>query len=96
MTLRGRLRHLLFCNSSNAARVWPKVIIFTHIRFAIRPAWLAGTRCNAAGHDLSAHFWNGSDQPEAYYLEREMGVHLFQGVILIEAAPTHDQPTLFL
>lgn len=47
------------------------------------------TRCNATGHDLTAHFWNGSDQPEAYFLEREMGVHRFHGVILLEAG---DQP----
>jgi hypothetical protein len=41
----------------------------------------AGTRRNAAGQDLAAHFWRGSNQPEAYYLEREMGVHHFHGVI---------------
>jgi murein peptide amidase A len=51
----------------------------------------AGTRRNAAGHDLAAHFWCGSNQPEAYYLEREMGVHLFQGVISL-GGTDHDQP----
>jgi murein peptide amidase A len=45
----------------------------------------SGTRRNAAGHDLTTHFWNGSDQPEAYYLEREMGVHHFHGVISLRA-----------
>jgi murein peptide amidase A len=48
-----------------------------------------GTRCNAAGHDLTSHFWNGSNQPEAYFLERELGVHRFHGVILLEAG---EQP----
>ena len=42
MTLRGRMRFLLFCNSSKAARLWPKVIIFSPIRFAILPDSLAG------------------------------------------------------
>jgi murein peptide amidase A len=50
-----------------------------------------GIRCNAAGHDLTSHFWNGSDQPEAYYLERELGVHRFHGVIVLEAG---DQSNL--
>ncbi len=41
----------------------------------------AATRQNARGQDLARHFWRGSDQPEVYYLEREMGVHRFAGVI---------------
>ncbi|MDB6108868.1 MAG: peptidase [Pedosphaera sp.] len=41
----------------------------------------ARTRTNASGQDLAGQFWRGSTQPEVYYLEREMGVHHFQGVI---------------
>lgn len=41
----------------------------------------AGTRNNVSGVDLTGEFWRRSDQPEVYYLEREMGVHQFQGVI---------------
>jgi hypothetical protein len=51
----------------------------------------ADTRHNAAGQDLAAHLWRGSNQPEAYYLEREMGVHLFQGVISL-GGTDDDQP----
>ncbi len=42
-----------------------------------------GTRHNFAGEDLTGHFWRLSSQPEVYYLEREMGVHRFDGVISI-------------
>jgi murein peptide amidase A len=48
-----------------------------------------GIRCNAAGHDLTSQFWNGSNQSEAYFLERELGVRRFHGIILLEAG---DQP----
>jgi murein peptide amidase A len=47
-----------------------------------------GTRRNGAGRDLTAHFWNGSNQPEAYYLEREMGVHHFHVVISLIGGDT--------
>jgi hypothetical protein len=47
-----------------------------------------GTRRNGAMRDLTAHFWNGSNQPEAYYLEREMGVHHFHGVISLSSGDT--------
>ncbi|MGC9943259.1 MAG: hypothetical protein ABSE48_15630 [Verrucomicrobiota bacterium] len=43
--------------------------------------FVASAHGNAAGEDLTRHFWNGSTQPEIYYLEREMGVLRFQGVI---------------
>ena len=39
------------------------------------------TRSNAAGEDLAGQFWSGSSQPEVYYLERELGVLHFHGVI---------------
>jgi murein peptide amidase A len=44
----------------------------------------AQTRRNFAGEDLTKHFWKGSSQPEIYYLEREIGVLQFQGVISIQ------------
>ena len=48
------------------------------IRFAAR------TRSNAAGDDLAGQFWSGSSQPEVYYLERELGVLRFHGVISLQ------------
>jgi hypothetical protein len=42
------------------------------------------TRSNAAGEDLAGQFWNGSSQPEVYYLEREIGVLHFHGVISLQ------------
>jgi len=43
----------------------------------------ARTRNNVSDKDLSKDFWRGSSQPEVYYLEREMGVLRFQGVISV-------------
>ncbi len=46
------------------------------------PAGLAVGRAeNAGGSDLTQEFWRVSSQNEVYYLEREMGVHQFQGVV---------------
>ncbi len=42
------------------------------------------TRENAAGQDLAAEFWRNSQQPEVYYLEREIGVLRFHGVIALQ------------
>ena len=42
-----------------------------------------GTRFNAADEDLAAQFWRRSSEPEVYYLERELGVHRFHGVISV-------------
>jgi len=44
----------------------------------------ARTRSNAAGDDLAGQFWSGSSQPEVYYLERELGVLRFHGVISLQ------------
>ena len=38
------------------------------------------------GHDLRRELWNGSRQPEAYYLERELGVLQFHGVAHLRAS----------
>jgi murein peptide amidase A len=55
----------------------------------------AHTRHNAAGQDLTKHFWRGSNQPEAYYLEREIGVHYFQGVISLGGTDDHTPRFFF-
>jgi len=47
-----------------------------------------GTRESRAGLDLNREFWRGSKQPEVYYLERELGVLSFQGVIALHADNT--------
>lgn len=52
--------------------------------------FLARTRENGSGEDLSKHFWRGSSQPEVYYLERELGVLCFQGVISIHIKNRSD------
>ncbi len=44
----------------------------------------AQTRNNLSGKDLTGQFWRGSSRPEIYYLEREMGVLRFQGVISLQ------------
>ena len=47
-------------------------------------SYVAGTmrtRLTRSGHDLQRELWNGSRQPEAYYLERELGVLQFHGVV---------------
>lgn len=49
-------------------------------------SFAARTRHNASGCDLAGEFWCKSKQPEAYYLEREMGVHNFQGVVSIHTS----------
>jgi len=48
----------------------------------------AGTRHSRSGVDLNREFWKGSKEPEVYYLERELGVLLFQGVIALHADDT--------
>jgi murein peptide amidase A len=52
--------------------------------------FLAQTRTNSSGEDLSKHFWRGSSQPEIYYLERELGVLRFQGVISLQVKNDSD------
>ncbi len=46
--------------------------------------FIARTRNNLSGQDLTGHFWRGSSQPEVYYLEREMGVLRFHGVLSLQ------------
>jgi len=49
-----------------------------------------GTRNSRSGRDLNREFWTGSKQPEIYYLERELGVLAFQGVVSLHADDTTD------
>ncbi len=46
------------------------------------------TRHSRNGLDLNREFWTGSKQPEVYYLERELGVLAFQGVVALHADDT--------
>ena len=47
--------------------------------------FVAHAHGNAAGEDLPRQFWSGSSQSEVYYLERELGVLRFQGVISLHS-----------
>lgn len=47
-----------------------------------------GTRFSRSGVDLNREFWRGSAEPEVYYLERELGVLSFQGVVALHADDT--------
>ena len=44
-----------------------------------------GTTNTRRGHDLLSEVWASSKQPEAYYLERELGVLQFHGVIRLHS-----------
>ncbi len=46
------------------------------------------TRHSRAGLDLNREFWRGSKQPEIYFLERELGVHQFSGLIALHGDDT--------
>ena len=48
------------------------------------------TRCSRAGYDLNREFWRGSEQPEVYYLERELGVHQFAGLVALHRDDTSE------
>ena len=48
------------------------------------------TRCSRAGYDLNREFWHGSAQPEVYYLERELGVHQFAGLVALHSDDTAE------
>lgn len=44
-----------------------------------------GTHHSRSGHDLNHEFWKGSLEPEVYYIERELGVIGFHGVVALHA-----------
>ena len=48
------------------------------------------TRHSRAGLDLNREFWSGSRQPEVYFLERELGVQQFAGLIALHSDDTSD------
>ena len=47
-----------------------------------------GTRHSRAGLDLNREFWRGSAQPEVYFLERELGVLQFSGLVALHSDDT--------
>jgi len=47
-------------------------------------SFAARTQSNTGGEDLAGQFWSGSSRPEVYYLERELGVLHFHGVISVQ------------
>lgn len=55
-----------------------------------------GTRHSRAGIDLNREFWRGSSQPEVYYLERELGVQQFAGLVALHADDTSDGAYAFV
>lgn len=46
------------------------------------------TRHSRAGRDLNREFWHGSKEPEVYFLERELGVHQFAGLVALHSDDT--------
>ena len=48
------------------------------------------TRHSRANVDLNREFWNGSRQPEVYFLERELGVLQFAGLVALHSDDTCD------
>ncbi|HXB60305.1 MAG TPA: hypothetical protein VNU95_12095 [Candidatus Acidoferrales bacterium] len=56
--------------------------------------FVAQTSHNYSGEDLTKQFWQGSSQPEIYYLEREIGVLQFHGVITLHTQTDLESFTL--
>ncbi len=54
------------------------------------------TRHSRAGCDLNREFWHGSTQPEVYFLERELGVHQFAGLVALHSDDTADGAYAFV
>ena len=54
------------------------------------------TRHSRAGRDLNREFWHGSSQPEVYFLERELGVHQFTGLVALHSDDTADGAYAFV
>ncbi len=48
------------------------------------------TRHSRAGYDLNREFWRGSKQPEVYFLERELGVLQFAGLVSLHSDEATD------
>lgn len=54
------------------------------------------TRHSRAGLDLNREFWHGSTQPEVYFLERELGVHQFAGLVALHSDDTSEGAYAFV
>ncbi len=55
-----------------------------------------GTRHSRAGRDLNREFWQGSTQPEVYFLERELGVQQFAGLVALHSDDTSEGAYAFV
>jgi hypothetical protein len=49
-----------------------------------------GTRATRRGHDLMQEIWKGSKQPEAFYIERELGALQFHGIVHLRSREDGD------
>ena len=54
------------------------------------------TRHSRTGRDLNREFWHGSTEPEVYFLERELGVHQFTGLVALHSDDTTDGAYAFV
>ena len=54
------------------------------------------TRVSRAGCDLNREFWRGSKEPEVYYLDRELGVHQFAGLVALHSDDTSEGAYAFV
>jgi murein peptide amidase A len=46
------------------------------------------TRCSRRNHDLNREFWNNSNEPEVQFLQREIYLHAFHGMISLHSDNT--------
>ena len=49
-----------------------------------------GTRHSRAGKDLNREFWKQSEEPEVRYLESEICLHAFDGIVTLHSDDTSD------
>lgn len=55
-----------------------------------------GTRHSRARLDLNREFWRGSSQPEVCFLERELGMRQFAGLVALHADDTSEGAYAFV
>jgi hypothetical protein len=49
-----------------------------------------GIRCSRSGRDLNREFWKGSPEPEVRFLESEICLHAFHGIITLHSDDTSN------
>ena len=54
------------------------------------------TRHSRSGRDLNREFWRGSTEPEVYFLERELGVYQFAGLVALHSDDTTNGAYAFV